>query len=143
MLEIILGFLIDAPSKIDLQPVHVAQAYYEHVEALPEPPKQAQKSLCNCYAYLKGRNPTLPIQSALKRNSTPLVGSIALFEYPQDDNTLLPHVAEVISLEETGFWVIENNYIPCETAKRFVRWDDARLIGFHTLAPVVDIAGEP
>jgi hypothetical protein len=126
--------------------VHVAQAYYAPYESepIPQPPKQAQKSLCNCYAYLKGRNPTLPLQSALKRNSTPIVGAIALFEYPQDDGSLLPHVAEVISLEETGFWVIENNYTPCETAKRFVLWSDIRLKGFHSLAPLtVEVVGEP
>ena len=141
MFDLIIGFI--EAHRDSLEPVHVAQAYYAPYEQ-PESPKQAQKSLCNCYAYLKGRNPTLPLQSALKRNSTPLVGAIALFEYPQDDGSLLPHVAEVISLEETGFWVIENNYTPCETAKRFVLWKDARLKGFHSLAPLtVEVTGEP
>lgn len=61
----------------------------------------------------------------------PFKGVVVYFEYVKDDGTVVPHWAIITSLEATGFWVIENNYIDGVTAPRFVLWNDKNIKWFH------------
>lgn len=76
----------------------------------------------NCYLYVQSRIPDLPLTKDLKPNSVPLVGSVAIFDYP--------HYAYVEKLGDKGFIVSECNYDAGECGERFVDWGDEHIIGF-------------
>lgn len=139
MLEIILGFLIDAPSKIDLQPVHVAQAYYEQPMQEPVPVIDPDTTIeGNCYLYVS-QFVKLPLTRDIKPNASPYVGVVVILQYK------VPHYAIVEKLTEDGFWVKESNYIPNKIGTRFIPWNDKAIRGFYSpFAPVtVEVVGEP
>jgi hypothetical protein len=88
-----------------------------------------QPALCNCYAYVRSKIPSLPLASELKGNSTPQKGAVVIFEYIVDGE-VVPHYAILRTFEGDGFWVDENNYKKCVTNPRYIRWDYPRIRGF-------------
>jgi hypothetical protein len=88
-----------------------------------------QWTSANCYAYASLFT-ELPRMSEILPNTSPKVGAVAIFEYPQK------HIGIVEKLTEEGFYVKEANYFPGLIAKRFVSWNDPKLIGFYTPEPM-------
>lgn len=83
-------------------------------------------TVANCYSYVKTLIPTLPLQSKLKPNSSPAVGSVAIFDYSGT-----PHYAYVSDITKDGFKIKESNYIPATVGTRFIKWNqDKHLKGF-------------
>lgn len=78
----------------------------------------------NCVSYIK-LFMKLPKMADIVPNTTPAIGSVAIFQYGK-----LKHIALVTKLEETGFFIKEANYIPALVGTRFVKWNDPRLKGF-------------
>lgn len=77
----------------------------------------------NCYAYMT-LFVKLPRMAQILPNTPPSVGVVAIFQYSEK------HIALVTSLEEKGFWVKEANFEPAKIGKRFIQWNDPRLVGF-------------
>lgn len=82
---------------------------------------------CNCYAYLKTKIKDLPLMNKIVPNSSPSVGSVAIFSYNG-----LPHLALVTKISADTFSVQEANYKPCGFDSRDVLWTDVHLKGFWT-----------
>ena len=84
------------------------------------------KISCSCVQYAQHKGIKIKGNaSSFMPNSTPAVGTLALFRYPS------AHVAEVVWLGAEIFMVDESNWKPCVIAKRIVRYDNIGLIGFH------------
>lgn len=78
--------------------------------------------LCNCYAYVKAKYPSLPRTALLEPNTTPHVGAVAIFDYP--------HYAIIVDFDEKGFWVDHTNFKKCVHNSTYFTWDNAHLLGF-------------
>ena len=81
----------------------------------------------NCYAYVS-LFVDVPLMNKIVPNSPPFEGAVAIFQYKEK------HVAYVEKVEEKGFWIKEANYHPAKIGKRFIKWDDPKLVGFHDIA---------
>lgn len=81
---------------------------------------------CNCYQYAKYVSGLkFPFMAEILPNTTPFVGSIAIFDYDG-----IKHVAVVTELNSDHFVVREANYEACKTGSRVIAYDDVALIGF-------------
>ena len=79
---------------------------------------------CNCYQYMKLFK-KVPKMADIVPNTTPSVGSIAIFYYKG-----VKHIAYVTALEAEGFFVKEGNYKKCKKTTRFISYTDPALKGF-------------
>ena len=61
----------------------------------------------------------------VRANSTPIIGGLVLFSYPQDD-----HVAVLIAYADDGFVIDEGNYKKGQFTRRYIAWRDVALRGF-------------
>lgn len=89
---------------------------------------------CNCYGFVS-LSVDLPRMASIVPNTAPVVGAVAIFQYPEK------HIAIVEKLTETGFIVREANKEPCKISTREVQWNDPKLVGFFS-APIVEM-GDP
>jgi len=112
-------------------------------EPIPEPlstPKAAPRAtqsltqtvLCSCVKFARFKGALIPYGTNASNfipNSTPHVGGVAIFRYPNDY-----HVAYVTALNADTFSIEETNYHRCKKSTRLVSYDDPNLIGFwyHT-----------
>ena len=84
------------------------------------------KVSCSCVAYVQSKGIKIKGNaSSFMPNSTPAVGTLALFRYPS------AHVAVVVSLGAENFTVDEANWKPCVIGRRTVSYSNAALIGFY------------
>ena len=84
---------------------------------------------CACGSHLRVKGINFPRgwwAGDFYPNTEAFIGSVAVFQYN------LPHVAYVVDMDETGFWVSEANYEPCKVGTRFIKWNDPKLVGFWT-----------
>lgn len=85
-----------------------------------------------CYCVMAARDfstSTIPKINAndfaIFPSKTPTVGGIVVMKYPN-----AWHIATITSLEETGFWVVDGNFRPCEYTRHFIKWDNPAIYKF-------------
>jgi len=87
-----------------------------------------QVVFCNCVLGARHEGAQLPRETyadSLLPNSPPGVGGVVILQYPHAS-----HVAVILSFEETGIWIVEWNYIPCQKTERLLPWNDPHIVGF-------------
>lgn len=82
--------------------------------------------LCNCWAYVKSKHPSLPGTRHILNNLSDH-GSVAVFYYKDAD---LHHYALVLYENEHHYVIEETNYTSCTKGMRNVPKNDPSLIGF-------------
>lgn len=88
--------------------------------------------LCSCVKFARLKGAPIPYgtnASDFVPNSSPRVGGVAIFRYPNDY-----HVAYITALNSNTFLIEETNYHRCKNSSRLVSYDDPNIIGFwyHT-----------
>jgi hypothetical protein len=79
----------------------------------------------NCYLFAQALLGKLPRMAEIVPNTPyPRVKGLAIFQYKSK------HIAVITSVLEDGFWVREANYIPYLMGKRFIKFDDPKLLGY-------------
>lgn len=82
--------------------------------------------VCNCYAFVKTKIPTLPKTKDLVPNiGNPVPGGVAIFDYNG-----VKHYAYIQSVVQGSFVVSEANYEPCALGKRTILTTDSALVGY-------------
>lgn len=118
-------YLLTQTKPIDILTPSVAQAYYEVYE---EPVVEVDPSTTiegNCYLYV-AQFVKLPRMAQILPSTSPFIGAVAIFQYKDK------HLALVDLLTEEGFWVNECNYTAGVCGRRFVKWNDPKLVGFYS-----------
>lgn len=87
--------------------------------------KQSAWTVCNCYSYVKARVPSFPLQQYVHPTSMLGDTKVAIFNYYG-----VPHYAIVTSTDESGFWVQDSNFTPCQVQTHHILWGDSHLIGY-------------
>ena len=88
-----------------------------------------ESDLCLCMRTARNLGANLPFVDAkdLKRNSTPTIGGVVIFQYGE-----VYHVAYIAYIFPGDLYVKEGNYIKdCTYSERFVSWKDSAIIGFY------------
>lgn len=127
MLDIFGGLLLRTLQPLPEIPsvIQTAEAYYEQpAERAIEQTEQVNPVAYNCYLYVSQRV-QLPLMARVVPNTTPFVGSVAIFQYN------VKHIAYVEKLTEKGFYIAESNYRPGVIGTRFIPWDYDKLTGFY------------
>jgi len=110
------GIYVLAP-KVDPAPVPTP------IPAVPD------RTLSNCYAYVKSIYPNLPGTNHILSHLTDS-GEVAVFYYPDSG---LYHYTVVESISSTTMTISETNYGGHFVNRRTVNLKDKNLIGFYTL----------
>ena len=86
---------------------------------------------CSCIKtarYIGLNLPPAPYAGDYEPNTnTPEVMDGILLSYQTDE-----HIAVILRILSTGFWIAEGNYERCEYTERFIDFDDYHIRGFYT-----------
>ncbi len=111
---------------------------FAFADTLPEPIPIVREvpQYCSCVAGLREYIPSTPHVDArwfqtFGYRTTPAVGRVAMFNYGPGDER--QHVAYISKIEDTGFWVKDWNWKPCQKLTHFIKWDDPAIVGFLDL----------
>lgn len=137
VLTVVLSLPLPVLAEAPLNPhLPLLEQIQEVHNALPKPQNSPQTyetpitrdMLHSCIKYVRSKGVPIPYGTnadSLYPNTTPFVGAVALFRYPNDY-----HVAYVERITEEGFYISETNYSHGKYTERFISWDDIYLRGF-------------
>lgn len=102
---------------------------------ISDPPADGDESLhgptaCSCIRTARAEGTAIPYGTNaedLIPNSSPVIGGLVLFKYPE-----FYHVARILSITDIGYVVVEGNKTPCVREYRTVLFKDPFITGFWT-----------